>query len=334
MNNALKFITIIAITLLNIIAHAQVKGIEAIGITVKEMDRSIAFYKNVLGFTMVRKDELYGEDYDKKFGLFGIRILRVRMKLGNEYIDLIDYLTSGGRSIPENARSNDLFFQHIAIVVSDMDKAYLHLRKYSVEHVSTSPQTIPLSNAAAAGIRAFYFHDPDGHSLELIYFPKGKGQDKWQSSKGLFLGIDHTAIAISNTARSLGFYQMLGLERKSESWNNGIEQERLNAVEGASLHITGLTASSGPGVEFLEYLKPGPGKSYPADSKADDIWHWQITLFVDSADMFFKNLKAANAEFISKELVMLKDEMNNRFKTFLVRDPDGHALQIVELVKE
>jgi hypothetical protein len=139
---------------------------------------------------------------------------------------------------------------------------------------------------------------------------------------------------ITVIARSLQFYQMLGLEKMGESWNNGIEQERLNAVEGASLHITRLRASSGPGVEFLEYLKPGPGKSYPADSKANDIWHWQTRLFVDSADMYYQKLKAAKAEFISKELVVLKDEMSNRFKTFLVRDPDGHALQIVELVKE
>jgi catechol 2,3-dioxygenase-like lactoylglutathione lyase family enzyme len=256
------------------------------------------------------------------------------MQLGDEYIDLIDYLTSGGRSIPEDAKSNDLYFQHIAIVVSDMEKAYQHLRRYNVAHISTAPQTIPQSNVAAAGIKAFYFHDPDGHNLELIYFPKGKGQPKWQQAKRLFLGIDHTAISISNTANSLQFYQKLGLEKKGESWNNGIEQELLNFVEGASLHITGLRAASGPGVEFLEYQKPGPGKNYPADSRADDIWHWQTTLFVDNADLFYQHLKANNVQFISKGVVIIKDKWNNKHKTFLIRDPDGHALQIIELLKE
>jgi catechol 2,3-dioxygenase-like lactoylglutathione lyase family enzyme len=334
MNNVVKFFTVITTILITIVAQAQVKRVEAVGITVKDMNRSIAFYQDVLGFRKVSQEELYGEDYDKKFGLFGIRILRVRMQLGDEYIDLVDYLTSGGRSIPEDARSNDLFFQHIAIVVSDMNKAYQHLRKYNIAHVSTAPQTIPVTNEVAAGIRAFYFQDPDGHNLELIYFPKGKGLEKWQTMKGLFLGIDHTAIAISNTTRSLQFYKALGLDKKGESWNNGLEQERLNAVEGASLHITGLRAASGPGVEFLEYLAPGPGKKYPADSKADDIWHWQTTLFVDNADQYYQKLKEANVQFISKGIVVVKDERKNKHKTFLVRDPDGHALQIVELVRE
>jgi catechol 2,3-dioxygenase-like lactoylglutathione lyase family enzyme len=132
------------------------------------------------------------------------------MQLGDEQIELTDYLTSGGRSIPEDQRPNDLSFQHIAIVVSDMNKAFLLLRKYHVEFVSTAPQTLPPTITPAAGIKAFYFHDPDNHNLELIYFPKGKGQAKWQQHNArIFLGIDHTAISISNTVNSLQFYQAL-----------------------------------------------------------------------------------------------------------------------------
>ena len=185
---------------------AQVKGIGAVGITVGNMKQSVKFYSQVLGFKKISDIELTGTEYEKLQGIFGLRMHVVRMQLGDEYIDLTDYLTSGGRSIPENAKSNDLIFKHIAIVVSDMDKAYQHLRKYMVMHVSTGPQTIPKSNVAAAGVKAFYFHDPDMHNLELIYFPKGKGQAKWQAPNGkLFLGIDHTAIAVSNTDSSLHF---------------------------------------------------------------------------------------------------------------------------------
>ena len=123
-------------------------------------------------------------------------------------LNLPDYLTSGGRSIPEDAKANDLSFQHIAIVVSDMDKAYAQLRKFNVEFVSTAPQTLPKTIPPAEGVKAFYFHDPDNHNLELIYFPKGKGQPKWHTpTDKIFLGIDHTAIGISNTENSLHFYQ-------------------------------------------------------------------------------------------------------------------------------
>ena len=315
-----------------IIATAQIKKVDAIGITVSEMNRSVKFFTEVLGFRKVSEAEVFGSPYEELQGIFGLRMHIVRMQLGDEFIELTDYLTSGGRSIPEDARSNDLVFQHIAIVVSDMDKAYQHLRKYMVMHVSTGPQTIPPGNIAAAGIKAFYFHDPDMHNLELIYFPKGKGQPKWQQTGGkLFLGIDHTAIGISNTDSSLTFYQsLLGIERKGDSWNMGMEQAHLNFVEGASLHITGLRADAGPGIEFLEYLKPGPGRPYPADSRTDDIWHWQTIVTTDDVTRVYDRLSEAGYKLVSKGLITLQGKNGLGSKAFIIRDPDGHALLIKE----
>ena len=323
------------VLLLQIAVQAQVKKVDAVGITVSEMNRSVKFYSEVLGFKKVSDMELYGTDYEKLQGIFGLRMRIVRMQLGDEFIELIDYLTSGGRSIPEDAKSNDLFFQHIAIVVSDMDKAYEQLHKRMVMQVSTGPQTIPASNVAAAGVKAFYFHDPDMHNLELIYFPKGKGQPKWQQIKGkLFLGIDHTAIGVSNTDSSLKFYEgLLGVMRKGDSWNMGMEQAHLNFVEGASLHITGLRAAQGPGIEFLQYLQPGPGKLFPADTRTDDLWHWQTTLIVDDAQKLYNEFKKTNYKLVSKELVGLQSKDGKHNKAFMVRDRDGHAMLIVEKIK-
>jgi catechol 2,3-dioxygenase-like lactoylglutathione lyase family enzyme len=310
---------------------AQITGVGAIGITVKEMDRSVKFYTEVLGCKKISDTTIAGAPYEQLYHLFGLHMRIVRLQLGNEFIELTDYLTSGGRSIPEDAKSNDLFFQHIAIVVSNMDKAYNWVRKYHVEHVSTAPQTLPKSIPAAEGIKAFYFHDPDNHNLELIYFPKGKGLEKWQNTGDkLFLGIDHTAIGVSSTENSHQFYMnLLGIERKGDSWNKGTEQAHLNNVEGASLHITGYRAANGVGIEFLEYLVPGPGKKYPADSKTDDIWHWQTILFTTDAKSVYEKLKSARAVFVSQQPVLVG--INGApAVSFMVRDPDGHALLITE----
>lgn len=333
MKNSLQILAAFLVAIfIHRIGITQVKKVDAIGITVSEMDRSVKFYSEVLGFKKVSDTEVFGTSYEQLQDLFGLRMRIVRMQLGDEFIELTDYLTSGGRSIPEEAKSNDLFFQHIAIVVSDMDKAYVQLRKKMVEHVSTGPQTIPASNVAAAGVKAFYFHDPDMHNLELIYFPKGKGQPKWQqATKKLFLGIDHTAIGVSSTDKSLKFYEdILGVMRKGDSWNMGMEQAHLNFVEGSSLHITGLRAAEGPGIEFLEYLKPGPGKPYPADSKTDDIWHWQTSLVVDNVERIYNHLKETPYKLVSQQIVTLKSSNGQRIKAFIVRDGDGHAILIME----
>jgi catechol 2,3-dioxygenase-like lactoylglutathione lyase family enzyme len=311
-------------------AGADAQAVEGVSIVVNDMEASLKFYTDVLNFSKQSDETLYGKPWEDLYGLFGLHIRKVRMQLGDESIELIDYLTSGGRSIPEDTPSNDLTFQHIAIVVSDMDRAYALLRSNNVVHVSTNPQTLPASIPAAAGIRAFYFQDPDKHTLELIYFPAGKGQEKWQrKTSELFLGIDHTAIGVSNSSREHAFYgDLLGIKRKGESWNKGTEQAHLNNVKEASLHITGYRGQSGIGVEFLEYIEPGPGKEYPEDSKASDLWQWITIIEVENVNATFDLLqKAKKYPLVSTGVVDLPS-MPERRKAFIVRDADGHAVAI------
>jgi catechol 2,3-dioxygenase-like lactoylglutathione lyase family enzyme len=277
-------------------------------------------------------DESPAHEYERLQGVFGARIRVVRMKLGDELIELKEYLAPQGRPIPVDSRSNDHWFQHIAIVVSDMDKAYQHLRNLKVRHASTGPQRIPDWNKAAAGIRAFYFKDPDGHNLEIIYFPPGKGDPRWQQkSDKLFLGIDHTAIVVADTARSLKFYrETLGLKVAGESENYGPEQERLNNVFGARLRISGLQAPAGPGIEFLEYLSPRDGRPTPTDTRANDLWHWHTTLKTAHAVQAAQKLRTNRGGFVSPGVVTMPEKTLGFGKGFLVRDPDGHGVQIIE----
>jgi catechol 2,3-dioxygenase-like lactoylglutathione lyase family enzyme len=307
-------------------------AVESVGMTVADMDRSIDFYTTVLAFQKVSDVEVLGTEYEQLQGLFGVRLRIVKLQLGNEVIELTEYLTPKGRPIPIDSRSHDRWFQHIAIVVSDMDQAYQHLRKYKVQHGSTAPQRIPDRNQAAAGIRAFYFKDPDGHNLEIIYFPVGKGDPKWQKpTNQMFLGIDHTAIVVSNTTASLKFYRdLLGLKLAGESMNNGLEQEHLNNVQGARLHISGLRAPTGPGLEFLEYLQPKDGRSLPADAKVNDLLHWQTTLVVKDVTAIADLLRLNQTTFISPNVVAIPEPSLGFKRALLVRDPDGHPLRFVE----
>ena len=300
--------------------------------TVADMDRSIEFFSKVLSFERITDVEVHGGEYEKLQGLFGLRMRVVRLKLGEERIELTQYLAPEGRPIPPDWRSHDHDFQHIAIVVSDMDRAYQQLRNHKVRHASTAPQTIPVTNKAAAGIRAFYFKDPDGHNLEIINFPPGKGDPRWQRNNDkLFLGIDHSAIVVSNTQSSLKYYRdLLGMKLAGASFNDGTEQEHLNNVAGARLHISGLKAAAGPGIEFLEYLTPRDGRPAPVDTRANDVWHWQTTLTTDNATNAAQTLRKAKRRVASPGLAELPEKSLGFIKGFLARDPDGHGLQIVE----
>src|SRR5213592_387061 len=295
-----RLLLCLVIIALSSIAATATVSVESVGMTVSDMDRAVEFY-SALTFQKISDVEVLGEQFEHLEGVFGARMRIVRMQLGKEYLDLTQYLAPPGRPIPVDSRSNDLWFQHIAIVVRDMDQAFDKLRALKVQFVSTGPQTLPPSIKAAAGIKAFYFRDPDQHNLEIIYFPSGKGDPRWQEkTHKLFLGIDHTAIGISNTDASLKFYRdLLGLRKVGDSENFGTEQEHLNQVFGAHLQITGMRAASGLGIEFLEYLTPQDGRPRPSDAKANDLIHWQTMIVAPDVEAIARNLRQAHASFVS-----------------------------------
>src|SRR5437868_3270331 len=279
--------------------YPLVSGVDAIDMTVSDIERAVSFYSGVLSFHKVSDVEVAGEEYEHLEGVFGIRMRIVRMRLGEEFIQLTEYLAPRGRLIPPAARSNDRSFQHVAIIVSDMDKAYARLRQNKVEHASSGPRRLPDWNKNAAGIRGFYFKDPDGHPLEILQFPPGKGAAKWHRASGnLFLGIDHTAIVVGDTDSSLRFYrELLGMRVVGESENHGTGQAPLNNVFGAHLRITSLRAESGPGVELLEYLSPRDASPFPADEHANDVVHRQTVVFTPDADTAARQFSNAHASF-------------------------------------
>jgi catechol 2,3-dioxygenase-like lactoylglutathione lyase family enzyme len=308
------------------------KAVAMVGLTVSDMDRSVDFYTTVLDFRKASDDEVAGRDIEELAGVFGARVRVVRLQLGEETLQLSQFLAPSGRPAPADSRSNDRWFQHVAIIVSDMDRAYARLRQFKVQHASTAPQTLPKSIPAAAGIRAFYFRDPDGHPLEILQFPPDKGDARWHGATDrLFLGIDHTAIVVSDTRASLSFYRdLLGFRVAGESMNFGTEQEHLNNVAGARLHITGLRAPAGPGIELLEYVAPRDGRPFPADERANDLVHWQTTIRVADAEAAAAALRREGFRLISSEVTLLPDTALGFTRGFQTRDPDGHVVQLVE----
>src|SRR3990167_4822096 len=121
-------------------AAEMISEVDAIGITVSDMRRSLDFYTQILPFKLVSDREVTGDAYEHLTGVFGLRMRIVQLQLGDEKINLIEYLAPRGRPIPIDSHSNDRWFQHIAIIVSDMDKAYAQLRGHNVEQVSPEPQ--------------------------------------------------------------------------------------------------------------------------------------------------------------------------------------------------
>jgi catechol 2,3-dioxygenase-like lactoylglutathione lyase family enzyme len=313
------------------VSGIPVTAVDSIGMTVADMDRALDFYTRVLTFEKVADGEVSGREFELLTGVFGARARVARLRLGAESIELTEFLAPKGRPFPDDARPNDRSFQHVAIIVSDMAAAYERLRRSGVRHASTGPQRLPDWNPGAGGISAFYFRDPDSHFLEVLHFPPGKGEERWQRTERLFLGIDHTAIVVNDTDESLKLYRdVLHLRVAGTSENYDTEQEHLNSVFGARLRITAIRAPAGPGIEFLEYLAPRDGRPAPLDLRANDIAHWQTSLVTPAPDRLNDLLRTRLFALVSPNVVSLSSEALAVRRAVLLRDSDGHGLRLID----
>src|SRR5260370_14624588 len=242
-------------------------------------------------------------------GVVNVNMGIVHLKVGEQIIELTHYVSPPtGRPIPVPSYSNDEWFEHMAIVVSDMDAAYKILQENNVQQISAYPITITQTNPGAAGIKAIKFHDPERHDLELLYFPPGKGDPSWQKpTNKLFLGLSHTAMTVGSTEKGVTFYRdLLGLDVGGVTLNTGTTQEVLDNLFNDTCLVTAMMpASAPPHIEFLDYKTPPGGRPMPADTKSNDLWHWQTTLVTKAIQVVTDRLRKPDAQFITPPLTPL-----------------------------
>lgn len=301
------------------------QAVQAIGLTVSDASQAADFFTGAFDYTVVSDTVISGDEASYLYGVPNAQVRVVSLDLGQETIRLMQFLSGTGKAVPTDSKSNDLWFQHFAIIVSDMDKAYAQLKQFSFTPISPEPQTLPND------IKAFKFRDADGHPLELLQFPPGLGPDYWQSKEALFLGMDHSAIAISSTETSLALYRdVLGLTHQGSFTNIGIKQETMDNLFSAKVIVTSLTPAKGRlGVEFLDYLTPPGARPFPIEQQTNDLVHMHFELLVDDIDAAVEALEEAHVQFVSPKVIDLPDVMPFN-RGVLWRGPDGHNVLMVE----
>lgn len=78
----------------------QVQRIRAIGLTVTNGERSLEFYTQALAFELVSDITVEGQDYSDLEGVTGAKIRIITLRLGDELIELMEYLNIQGKPIP------------------------------------------------------------------------------------------------------------------------------------------------------------------------------------------------------------------------------------------
>ena len=304
--------------------------IDALSMPTANLDRAVAFYTRALGFTAAATRTLGGEGFARTTGLRGATARAATLTLGRQHIELVEFGPPGA-PYPPGSASPDLWFQHVAIVVADMGAAWAQLERAAgwTPISDAGPQRLP---ASSGGVEAVKFRDPDGHPVELLAFPPDATPAKWReeaAASSPFLGIDHSAIAVADTARSEEFYAgLLGLAVAERSTNRGVEQERLDGTFNSLVEVTPLRPADrdGPHLELLCNRVPSTGRPIPADTRAHDIAATRLLLEVDDLAALVDVAMEKRVRFVTPGIVAGADDR----PVALLRDPDGHLLQLVE----
>jgi catechol 2,3-dioxygenase-like lactoylglutathione lyase family enzyme len=231
----------------------RVTQIDAVLRTVPDLAAAEAFYRDSMGFHTTDAARLLTLDECTLLRVSGSDVRSLFMRLGRQSIGFLEF-QPGGRPYPADSAASDLWFQHCAVVVADMDAAYAAVAALPIGQVTVEgPQQLPPSTG---GVRAFKFRDPFGHPLELLWLPAGVGDPTWHQPHGaVFLGIDHTAIAVGALGASLAFYRdTLGFVQGERTLNHGIEQDRLDGINHVAVDVVALQPEHAtPHLELLAY---------------------------------------------------------------------------------
>jgi catechol 2,3-dioxygenase-like lactoylglutathione lyase family enzyme len=232
------------------------------------MQRLAAFYE-VLGFT-VGPHERVPEQEIALLGLTGGGTRRT-LQLGNASITL-DCFDEPGREYPADASAADLSFQHFAIVTSDAAAAWERALGSGGAAISLhGPVRLP---PEAGAVTAGKFRDPDGHPLEFLQFPPG-ARNHWHGNG--MLGIDHSAISVSDAAVSERFYGALGLSVCGPTLNQGEPQAALDGLVSPLVQVVPMMPPQAPPhLELLAYRVPAgrPARAVRANDLAGTRTVW------------------------------------------------------------
>jgi catechol 2,3-dioxygenase-like lactoylglutathione lyase family enzyme len=141
------------------------------GLTVADLDRALAFYRDLLGFEVVLEQEKEGGYLGAIVGRpdAHVRMAHVKLPESDHRLELFQYLRPPGVTPPERLEPWQIGPTHVCLIVGDLAALHERLQAAGVDSFLSPP--VDVDTGANAGGKALYLRDPDGTLLELFQPP-------------------------------------------------------------------------------------------------------------------------------------------------------------------
>jgi len=144
----------------------MITGIHHTSFTVSNLDRSLAFYRDILGMELVVERDVTGDYMADLMGFENLHIRLVFLKIGEELLELIEYLSPSGNIV--NTKKNNPGTAHICFRIKDLLSLY---KKLVLSGVCVESEPVAITKGPNKGGFAMFIYDPDGIPLELLETP-------------------------------------------------------------------------------------------------------------------------------------------------------------------
>ena len=140
------------------------------GITVSNLERSLAFWRDILGFELSHTAHQTGEMAEQITGVKGAELkLAVVKAPGGHKIELLEYLAPSDRKKHIDLRPCDIGHVHVALIIDDLEAV---LKRIAAAGWKEAGKPQMLTTGPNTGKRVVYVRDPDGTTIEFMQLPR------------------------------------------------------------------------------------------------------------------------------------------------------------------
>jgi catechol 2,3-dioxygenase-like lactoylglutathione lyase family enzyme len=150
----------------------MIKHLHHAGLTVADLDVSLAHYRDLLGFRVISVSDLTGPVIEQITGLTGVHLRVADLATpGGQILELIEYKSP--RRPPQKLDINDAGIAHLAFEVDDIDATYARITATGIP-VRSAPVLLEDPGTMWHGVWVFYSEDPDGRIVEFVQLSSGE----------------------------------------------------------------------------------------------------------------------------------------------------------------
>ncbi|TAK31109.1 MAG: hypothetical protein EPO21_18200 [Chloroflexota bacterium] len=287
----------------------RVKGIHHTGVNVSDFERSLAFYRDALGFTVLWDLQFGGQRLSTITGLEKPHTRAALLDAGNQHIELFCY--DAPPSVNHVARPCDVAITHMAIIVPDLQKTYAELSAQGTQF-NCPPQLV--KGTPEEPNYATYGKAPEGIVLEMMQVP------------GFGSQIHHNALNVTDFERSLSFYRdALGLVVRWDRDQSGEMLSRITGLEDPHARQALLSVGD-QHIELFQYHSPTPVNHV---ARPCDVAITHIGLLVDDIQAAYAELSAKGMQFNCPPQLVRGGPQDGLQATY-GHDPDGIILELMQ----